>query len=402
VRFAVAQPLVSNHLRWRLVILLAVPIWLLAFTVGFDGAADAAPVVRLAPRLSPLDSGQQIYRATCVACHGANGAGAPQTTVGFSNPIPDFTDCNFASRETSADWYAIVRDGGPVRGFSRIMPAFRYLLTPRQIQNVVAYVHTFCSDRRWPRGEFNLPLALVTEKAFPEDELVLTGLVETNGPGAFENHLIFEKRFGPRDQIELDTPFGFTNRPGSSWAGGIGDISFTNKYVLFSSLKRGTILSGLAGIVLPTGSQALGLGSGVTAFEGALLGAQLLPHRSFLQYQGPIEIPTQLAIAPRAASWSAALGTSVPFTQFTRLWSPMVEVAGSRDLVSGAATTWSVVPQMQVTLSALQHVRANIGVNVPVTQRDANHVQILTYVLWDTFDGPLTQFGHGWCPGCQH
>jgi hypothetical protein len=57
---------------------------------------------------------------------------------------------------------------------------------------------------------------------------------------------------------------------------------------------------------------------------------------------------------------------------------------------------------MQVTLSALQHVRASIGVNVPVTQRDANHVQILTYVLWDTFVGPLTQFWHGWCPGCQH
>jgi mono/diheme cytochrome c family protein len=393
---------VSHHLRLRLVVLLALPIWILAFTVGFESAADAAPVVRLAPRLSPLDSGQQIYRTTCVACHGANGAGAPQTTVGFTNALPDFTDCNFASRETSADWYAIVRDGGPVRGFSRIMPAFRYLLTPRQIQNVVAYVHTFCSDRRWPRGEFNLPLALVTEKAFPEDELVLTGLAETSGPASFENHLIYEKRFGARDQIELDTPFGFRNRPDSSWLGGLGDISFTNKYVLFSSLQSGTILSGLAGIVLPTGSEALGLGTGVTTFEGALLGAQLLPHRSFLQYQGTIEIPTQLAIAPRAASWSAALGTSVPFTQITRLWSPMVEVTGSRDLVSGARAVWSVVPQMQVTLSALQHVRANIGVNVPVTERDANHVQILAYVLWDTFDGPLTQFWHGWCPGCQH
>jgi len=393
---------VSHRVRLRLVVLLALPIWILAFTVGFESAADAAPVVPRAPRLSPLDSGQQIYRTTCVACHGVNGAGAPQTTVGFTNPLPDFTDCNFASRETAADWYAIVRDGGPVRGFSRIMPAFRYLLTPRQIQNVVAYVHTFCSDRRWPRGEFNLPLALVTEKAFPEDELVLTGLAETRGPAAFENHLIYEKRFGTRDQIELDTPFGFRNRPDSSWLGGLGDISFTNKYVLVSSLRSGTILSGLAGIVLPTGSEALGLGSGVTTFEGALLGAQLLPHRSFLQYQGTIEIPTQLAIAPRAASWSAALGTSVPFTQITRLWSPMVEVTGSRDLVSGARAVWSVVPQMQVTLSALQHVRANIGVNVPVTERDQNHVQILAYLLWDTFDGPLTQFWHGWCPGCQH
>jgi mono/diheme cytochrome c family protein len=392
---------VSDQLRLRLVVLLVIPVWVLAFTIGIDGAADAEPVVRLAAPLSPLDSGQQTYRATCVACHGADGSGAPQTTVGFANPLPDFTDCNFASRETSADWYAIVRDGGPVRGFSRIMPAFRYLLTPRQIQNVVAYVHTFCSDRRWPRGELNLPLALVTEKAFPEDELVLTGVVETHGPGAFTNHLIWEKRLGTRDQIELDTPFGAANRPGMSWAGGLGDISFTNKYVFFSSLESGSILSGLAGIVLPTGNESLGFGSGTTAFEGALLGAQLLPGRSFVQYQGTLEIPTRLALAPRAASWSAVLGTSVPFTQITRLWSPMIEVTGSRDLLSGAPNVWSVVPQMQVTLSALQHVRANIGVNIPVTERDQNHVQIMTYLLWDTFDGPLNRFWPGWCPGCR-
>jgi mono/diheme cytochrome c family protein len=412
---------VSARLRLRFVVLLVIPIWVGAFTVGVHQAAVAAPARRrvvhdtiavatkeqraaIAPAasMSPLDSGEHIYRTTCVACHGATGSGAPQTTVGFSNPLPDFTDCNFASRETSADWYAIVRDGGPVRGFSRIMPAFRYLLTPAQIRNVVAYIHTLCSDRRWPRGEFNLPLAQVTEKAFPEDELVLTGTVETSGPGSVANHLIWEKRFGARDQIELDTPFGFVNRPDSSWAGGLGDISFTNKYVLYSSLKSGTILSGLAGIVLPTGSAALGLGGGTTTFEGSLLGAQLLPARSFLQYQGTIEIPTQLAVAPRAASWSAALGTSVPFSPITRLWSPMVELTGSRDLVSGAPTSWSVVPQMQVTLSALQHVRANVGVNVPVNERDTQHVQLLMYVLWDTFDGPLTQFWHGWCPGCQH
>jgi hypothetical protein len=282
------------------------------------------------------------------------------------------------------------------------MPAFRDLLTPEQIRNVVRYIHTLCSEKKWPRGELNLPLADVTEKAFPEDELVLTGSVETYGPGSFSNHLIFEKRFGARDQLELDTPFGFANRPGSSWAGGLGDISVAEKHVVYSSLTSGTIVSGLAGIVLPTGSEALGLGNGTTAFEGYLLGAQLLPGRSFVQFQGGVEIPTQLALAPRTLSWSAALGTSVPFSEITRLWSPMVEVAGSRDLVRGGSTDWNVVPQFQLTLSALQHVRANVGVNIPVTQRDTRHAQIMAYVLWDTFDGPLFQFWRGWCPGCEH
>ena len=70
--------------------------------------------------------------------------------------------------------------------------------------------------------------------------------------------------------------------------------------------------------------------------------------------------------------------------------------------MSGAPATWSVVPQMQLTLSALQHVRASVGVNIPVTERDANHVQIMAYVLWDTFDGPSDSVLAWMVSGCQH
>lgn len=39
-------------------------------------------------------------------------------------PVPDFSDWRFAPREANADWSAIVHQGGPARGFSRVMPAF--------------------------------------------------------------------------------------------------------------------------------------------------------------------------------------------------------------------------------------------------------------------------------------
>ena len=94
--------------------------------------------------------------------------------TGLETPLPDFTDCRFASREPSADWMAVVHEGGPVRGFSEMMPAFGEALGEEEIEKVVAYVHSFCRDRSWPRGELNLPRPLVTEKAFPEDEAVLT------------------------------------------------------------------------------------------------------------------------------------------------------------------------------------------------------------------------------------
>jgi cytochrome c553 len=348
-------------------------------------------------------TGEQIYRETCAGCHGDDGKGAPRSTVGFAVPLPDFTDCNFATRELNADWTAIVRDGGPVRGFSRIMPAFRDLLTPEEIRSVIAYLRTFCRERGWPRGEFNLPLPQVTEKAFPEDEAVVTTAVATRGLGAVSNHLIYEHRFGARDQIEVDVPFGFVDRPGGgSWTAGLGDVSLGPKHVFIHSLASGTILSGAGGVILPTGDTAKGLGTGTTVFEAYVLLGQLLPANSFFQFQGGVELPTDRSRAEQSVFWRGALGTTVPFSQISRIWSPMVELVGARDLVSGAPVAWDVVPQFQISLSALQHVRASVGVSVPLSETSTRHPQILAYVLWDTFDGPLLKGWHGWCPGCQH
>ncbi|MFL5575132.1 MAG: c-type cytochrome [Gemmatimonadaceae bacterium] len=396
----------------------AVALAAVAFAAGVNGAAGARPPGRVvshvsdaASSVSPMhgrhpsapSTGEEIFRATCAGCHGADGRGTPRTTVGFAVPLPDFTDCNVGTREADVDWRAIVRDGGPVRGISRIMPAFRDLLTPEQIRSVVAYLRTLCRGRGWPRGEFNLPLALITEKAFPEDEVVLTSTIDTHGPGAVENHLIFEKRFGARDQIEVDVPFGFRGRPrGASWVGGLGDVSIAPKHVFYSSLAKGTIVSGLMGVILPTGSRATGLGTGTTAFEGFLLAAQLLPRRSYFQFQGGVELPTDPARAARTASWSGVLGTTLAAGPISRIWSPAIEVAGSRDLVRGASVDWDMVPQLQVSLSALQHVRAGAGIDVPLTQTEMRRPQIRAYVLWDTFDGPLSGGWKGWCPGCQH
>lgn len=354
-------------------------------------------------RAAPVRTGEEIYRGACAACHGTDGKGTPPSIVGFDIPLPDFTDCNFTTREMDADWAAIIRDGGPVRGFSRIMPAFRDLLTPQEIQNVINYIRTFCREEGWPRGEFNLPLAQVTEKAFPEDEAVLKASFNTRGPRSISNHLIYEKRLGPRDQIELDVPYGFVTRPGDGLhTSGLGDVSLGPKHVFLHSLASGTILSGAGGIILPTGDTAKGLGSGTTAFEAYALLGQLLPASSYFQFQGGIELPTNQSLAPKSVFWRGALGTTVSFGPISRIWSPMVEVVGARDLVSGAATEWDLVPQFQISLSALQHVRANLGVDVPLTQTAMRHPQVLAYILWDIFDGPLFRQWKGWCPGCQH
>src|SRR5712664_4224768 len=65
-----------------------------------------------------LDSRQEIWEAACATCHGTDGKGAVRTSVGFTNRLPDFTDCSFATKEPDGDWSATIHNGGPARGFS--------------------------------------------------------------------------------------------------------------------------------------------------------------------------------------------------------------------------------------------------------------------------------------------
>jgi hypothetical protein len=56
----------------------------------------------------------------------------------------------------------------------RHMPTFGEALSADQIRLVVSHVRTFCTSRGWPQGDLNLPRALVTEKAYPENEAQVT------------------------------------------------------------------------------------------------------------------------------------------------------------------------------------------------------------------------------------
>jgi hypothetical protein len=47
------------------------------------------------------------------------------------------------------------------------------------------------------------------------------------------------------------------------------------------------------------------------------------------------------------------------------------------------------VPQAQVSLSKLQHVRLGMGLQLPVNERDQRGRTLHLYLLWDWFDGPL-------------
>ena len=331
-----------------------------------------------------LDSGDSVYRAACTACHGADGRGAPQLTVGFDVPLPDFTDCSFNSREPSADWFAISHDGGPARAFDRRMPAFNRALTADQIRMAIAHIKRFCDDASWPAGELNLPRALVTEKAFPEDEAVLSTTIAS---GTFVNEFLYEHRIGARTQYEVKVPVA-VEESDSGWSRGLGDVAAAVKHAFHHSLERGRIFAAAAEIILPTGKENEGLGGGVTVFEPFAAFGQILPADGFIQAQTGFEIPFAADHA-NEFFWRGLLGKSFVQGEFGRTWAPMIEILGAKELADGAPVLWDVVPQMQVTLSKRQHIMINVGVRVPVNERDSRRTQVLTYFLWDWFDGGL-------------
>jgi hypothetical protein len=339
-----------------------------------------------APRQTP---GELMYLAACAACHGADGAGVAQSTVGFDTPLPDFTDCSFASREPDADWFAIGHQGGPVRAFDRRMPAFGGALSAGDLQLALDHIRTFCGDRAWPRGELNLPRPLVTEKAYPEDEAVLS---MSASHGSVSHEFLYEKRFGPRSQVEVVVPVELAEQSGGGWRRGLGDIAVAVKHAFFHSLESGRIFSASAEIVVPTGKENEGLGAGATVFEPFVTFGQIVGTDNFLQAQAGFELPFAEDRA-NEAFWRIAVGRSIAENTFGRTWSPMLEILGARELEEGHATHWDVVPQVQVTLSRRQHIMLNVGVRVPVNERSGRHTAFLMYFLWDWFDGGLLD---GW------
>ncbi len=177
--------------------------------------------------------------------------------------------------------------------------------------------------------------------------------------------------------------------------GGVGDLVTGYKHVLLSNLRTGSILSLAGEVVWPTGNAARGMGKGVTVFESFASYGQVLPKGSFLQFQGGVEA----ADAHRrcqpgrvlARRWWARASRRIRDSDGCgRPWSSCWRTANWR---REQRVNWDVVPQFQVTLNRRQHIRANIGVRIPVNDYGPRSTQILFYLLWDTFDGGLLD---GW------
>jgi mono/diheme cytochrome c family protein len=387
----------ASTLRGPLALAAAVCVYAIAMTAAL-AAANADESAGRAASVLPADaSGEQIFRAACAACHAVDGKGSPRSVVGFELPLPDghdfpdFTDCATNTVEPLGDWVAVATRGGPIRGLDRHMPSFGEALSPDQIERAVKYLWSFCSDRAWPRGDLNLPRAFFTEKAFPENETVWTTGV-TGGPQkAVANALVYEHRIGARGQYEVTVPFAVQQNDAGGWAQGLGDVEVAVRRTFFASYDRGSIFAAGGAVTFPTGKEDRGLGNGYTIVEPFAMWGQMLGANAFLQMHTGVEISTDHSKGQNEGFLRTAVGYT--FTQdqgFGRQWSPMAELLIAKP--TGGGAEYDVVPQMQVSLSKLQHILLSVGVRVPLNERQDRKPEVLTYFLWDWFDGGLFQF----------
>jgi mono/diheme cytochrome c family protein len=315
----------------------------------------------------------EMYKAWCSKCHAQDGTGNVAERTVKTVPM-DFTDCHLASAEPEADWQQVIAHGGPAVGRSPEMPAFGEFLSDAQLIGLVHYVRAFCAEPGWPHGNMNLPRPLFTEKAFPEDELVIAPAIshKTNADTDFGLRAVYEHRFGRRGHAEVGVPFSSVSADGRRRQG-VGDLSVAGKYVLVADKPGTHIVSAGFEVSFPTGNDTRGLGEGTTLYEpfvaaGAILGS------TYLQASFNLEMPARAPWGDREAGYNVYLGRDTSLSPDT--WTLAFEI-------NGANRELAVTPQIRKGLTKTGALGAAVGVRLPITEREEQSTRWAGYLIWD-------------------
>jgi hypothetical protein len=319
----------------------------------------------LVVRLAQGDSGAAFFQAWCKACHGADGRGTPAATTRLEVPPADLRDCRASTAEPEDRWVAIVTQGGAAFGLSLDMPAFGEAASPAQIRSVVRYARSLCGEIGWPPGELNFPRAFLVEKAYPEDEVVLTDR-------ARGQELIYERRFGRRFQMEASARTAFDAQP-NVFDGATGAL----KYNLWYSLERRALASVGVEATPPLGRQDVWEVEPFFAFG-------LAPARAAV-VQGEVIGSWEEGAGLTGFSYRLGVGREIGRVV------PMIEAGW--DVPTHSESALSLYPQMWVRLSRLGHVAGSLGAEFPATGPEPRHARLIAFLLWDYGDAPLLR---GW------
>jgi mono/diheme cytochrome c family protein len=341
----------------------------LVFVVCSGLAAHAAQQPQI-----PTTS-EEIYKAWCAKCHADDGSGRVAVPTVKVQPR-DFSDCPSATPEPDADWELVTAGGGTPAGMSSEMPSYGELLRPDQIRDLVRYLRSFCTEPGWPSGNMNFPRPIFTEKAFPENEVVILPEASHQDGEAtgFRLRSVYEHRIGRRAHMEIGVPLRSVDAGRRET--GLGDISLAGKYVLHTNRANTAIVTAGLEVTLPTGSASRHLGSGTTVFEPYIAsGVALGP--TILQGQVKYEFPARHPLSEREFVYNVYVGHSLD--DRPSAWTFGVELNGVQKEVA-------VTPQVRKALTRTGALAVAGGVRIPFINQPAQPVRFVGYLLWEYLD----------------
>ncbi len=328
--------------------------------------------------------GKHLYEeyAGCASCHGLDGKGQVEGVTLDPAP-PDLSDCSFNSREPRRDWRAVIQHGGQARGLSMSMPAYAEGLTEAQVEAIIDYLKTFCSERGWPQGELNFRRAQITSKAFPENEALLIPTYTRKQDNAAATKLVYERRFGKRAHWEIAVPFE------TEWAEpaarGVGAVELSAKYAFLHDQASLTIVSGGLEVALPTGKSSFGIGSGAWKASPYLAAGKGFDHFT-LQSSVKLEMPLQTDQGETELLYNLAF--TLPLTKEKKGFFPMLEANGITNVENGA-TQFFLTPQLYIGLVKRGHIAFSLGSQIPVAGEKPFDFRLVGFLLWEYADGGL-------------
>jgi len=315
--------------------------------------------------LDPLLHGREVFEQNCIMCHGADAKGTGQLAAALPVRPANLTDCKLTAEDPVEVVQGIIRHGGPYAGRSSVMPAFGTVLSNSDIADLARYVKSLCTDPDWVPGELNFPRPLLTGKAYPEQEMIVSGRFGRNGTNVSEYLGILEYRVNGLTNIEITSRALSINPNIGPTESGLGDTALSVKRVVaFSSLYR-TLASAGVELTLPTGSDRRGLGNGSFVFEPNLRAG--VDWKQFVvQVAGAVAFPARTSNINSQATLDVAIGRYFfpdPRLQIT----PMIEL-NTTTRISGPSygeTKSAILPQVRVKWLVWA---LGVGVQAPITR----------------------------------
>ena len=342
---------------------------------AFGGFGETQQTQAAPPTVQPPTTIPEMWNAWCARCHAEDGTGniaEPTVTV---TPM-DFTDCKVTTPEPDADWERAIAKGGPGVGLSPQMPAFEDSLTPQQITLFVSHMRGFCTETGWPPGNVNFPRPILTEKAFPENEVVLLPAIshypEDEAPsitdGSFK--VVYERRFGKQSMFELSVPLVSTNSLGARTSG-LGDMEVGVKHAAYFDGSR--IISVGLELALPTGDRFKDHGSGALMIE-PYVSTGMMVGNWYWQAELKPEISTNTVREGHHVVYNTYIGRDTSLAPTT--WTLGLELNGEDGEVA-------LTPQIRKGLTGTGALAASFGVMVPLNKREEQGMRWVGYLLWE-------------------